>query len=81
MPPEMPAENQIPPEKLVPVLQAHLEEANELITFLRNRAGNVRAQVEARYEHELAERSARIADLENQLRDIRPSGTTTGDAG
>lgn len=67
-----------PPEKLIAALQAHLEEANELIAFLRNRVGNVRAQIEAAYAAAISERDQRILDLETQLRD---STTTTGSAG
>jgi len=77
-PPQQPTPS---PQQLITNLTNHLAEANELITFLRNRVAAVRGEMQARYEHELAERSAHIADLENQLRDLRPSGTTTGDAG
>lgn len=75
---QTPADAPAPPERVIAALQAHLEEANELIAFLRNRVGNVRAQVEAAYAAAITERDERILDLETQLRD---STTTTGSAG
>lgn len=68
----------VPPEVLIASLQAHLEEANELIGYLRTRLGNVRAQVANAYAAAIAERDQQILDLETQLRDRT---TTPGSAG
>ena len=49
----------VPPQQVIAVLQAHLEDANDLIAILRGRAATYRAAV--------GERDTRIAELETEL--------------